>query len=92
MKQDCLTLPSWTVLDKNECVSNGNINILESEHVTWVSQVKNFYLPDIGANGKSEFGFESFGRSIAQYQLAIIQGLLTLTVPFNACPSVAVTG
>lgn len=68
------------------------MNILKSERAIWVSQVKNFYLPDIGANGKSEFGFECLERSITSYQLAIIQGLLTLIVPLNACPTVAVTG
>lgn len=42
-----------------KCVSNGNANILESEHGLSVSQAVNFYRFAFGVSGKSGFGFGS---------------------------------
>ena len=43
----------------DECVSDGNTHIPESEYGLWISQAVDFYLLIFGVSGKSGFGFGS---------------------------------
>lgn len=45
----------------DECVSNRNTNIPESEHGPWISQAVNFYLLMFRVSGKSGLAFGSLG-------------------------------